>query len=363
MSIWKKSFFALILVGVSAPLAAQTSTEEATAEATVKATAAATASATAEAASARNVELEMREAEKQLEIAAQRIAELSAGALASAGDIQQWVTFANRPMIGITIDSSDDSSPVEGVAVAGISPGSAADEAGLRAGDVITAVNTESLSSENEMEANSKLLDFMQGVEEGDVLDVEFVRNGQASTVELMPKMASSTVFDFTFGGPGSAPPVAPTAPQVYSFKSFGTHRGHGFGDMEMIELNEDLGRYFGTDSGLLIVKAPEDNAFKLQDGDVIKSIDGREPKDILHAVRILGSYEEGETVNIEIMRDKKKQKVSVEIPANRHSFVPRPEPSVAPTPASAAEPAPVPTPAIMVVPKYPVVPHSEERT
>ena len=305
----------------------------------------------------------MREAETQLEIVAQRIAELSAGALANAGDMQQWVTSGNRPMIGITIGSSDGAGPVEGVAIAGISPGSAAGEAGLRAGDVVTAVNTESLSSDNDMEANRKLLDFMQGVEKGDVLDVEFLRNGQSSTVELTPKMASSTVFEFAFGGPGSSPPVGPSAPQVYSFKSFGTHRGHGFGDMEMIELNEDLGRYFGTDSGLLIVKAPEDNAFKLQDGDVLKSIDGREPKDILHAVRILGSYEEGETVNIEIMRDKKKQKVTVEIPANQHSFVPSPEPRLAPTPASAVEPAPVPAPAIIVVPKYPVVPHSEERT
>ena len=77
---------------------------------------------------------------------------------------------------------------------------------------------------------------------------------------------------------------------------------GHGFGEMDMVELNESLGRYFGTDSGLLVIKAPSDNAYQLQDGDVIKNIDGRTPSDLRHAARILSSYESGESVNIEII-------------------------------------------------------------
>ena len=274
MSVWKKCLIVLVLAGVSAPLAAQTVAEEERAE------------------SMRQVEVEMREAERRFEEAAQRVAELSASELARAGNYTQWVTQGDRPMIGITISSIDEEGPVEGVAVAGITPGGAADEAGLRAGDTITAVNSESLSSENEVEANKKLLDFMQGVEEGDVLDIEYLRNGKAASVELEPRLAASSLFEFSFGGPPSA--TSPAAPHVYAFRWAERHGGHGFGEMEMVELNEDLGRYFGTDSGLLIVKAPEDNAFKLRDGDVIKSIDGREPKDHLHAVRILGSYEVG---------------------------------------------------------------------
>jgi hypothetical protein len=67
------------------------------------------------------------------------------------------------------------------------------------------------------------------------------------------------------------------------------------------------------------------------QDGDVIKSIDGREPKDLHHAVRILSSYEGGETVNFEIMRDKRKQTITIEVPDDRRSFL-VPRPAVAPT-------------------------------
>jgi S1-C subfamily serine protease len=89
-----------------------------------------------------------------------------------------------------------------------------------------------------------------------------------------------------------------------------------------MVSLTKDLGRYFGTDKGLLIVRAPDDESLKLRDGDVIQRIDGREPTSVTHAMRILGSYQSGETLEIEIMRDKKRQTVSVEMPDNRQSYV-----------------------------------------
>ena len=49
----------------------------------------------------------------------------------------------------------------------------------------------------------------------------------------------------------------------------------------------------------------------------MIQSIDGREPTDVRHAMRILGSYESGETLKLGIMRDKKKRKIEIEVPAD----------------------------------------------
>ncbi|MDZ7643213.1 MAG: PDZ domain-containing protein [Woeseiaceae bacterium] len=95
---------------------------------------------------------------------------------------------------------------------------------------------------------------------------------------------------------------------------------GNGWGDLEMVGLTEDLGRYFGTDKGLLVVRAPDDEDLKLRDGDVIQSIDGREPNSVAHAVRILGSYQAGETMEIEIVRDQRRQTPSILIPDNRQS-------------------------------------------
>ena len=129
---------------------------------------------------------------------------------------------------------------------------------------------------------------------------------------------------------------------------------------MEMIELNKSLGRYFGTDSGLLVVKAPKDNTYQLQDGDVLKSIDGRTPENLRHAVRILSSYESGETVSLKILRDKKEKTITIEIPDNQRSqlgAVPTPSPALAIAPTAA------PSPAIVVVPNVRVVRKVEEST
>ena len=58
------------------------------------------------------------------------------------------------------------------------------------------------------------------------------------------------------------------------------------------------------------------------------------------HAVRILGSYQAGEELNIEIMRDKRKQTIDVVMPDNRSSWVGAP---VAPAPVVATEKIVVP--------------------
>jgi hypothetical protein len=142
-------------------------------------------------------------------------------------------------------------------------------------------------------------------------------------------------VFAF---GPGSGnvmmralpAPAAPGAPMFSIFLGDG-----GWGDMEMVSLTTDLGRYFGTDKGLLVVRAPSDDNLKLRDGDVIQRIDGREPTSVSHAMRILASYQGGETLEMEIMRDRKREKLSIEVPDNRRGFL-APAPAIAPTPATA---------------------------
>ncbi|MDX1515925.1 MAG: PDZ domain-containing protein, partial [Woeseiaceae bacterium] len=116
----------------------------------------------------------MREAEERLAEAARQVAELSSERLGSVGDVRRFAfDFSGRPRLGVSIGDGSANAPVEGVSVVGVTPGSAAADAGLRAGDVLTSVNGEGLSAENARAANEKLLDFMTGVEEGDKLDIE----------------------------------------------------------------------------------------------------------------------------------------------------------------------------------------------
>lgn len=295
----------------------------------------------------RAIEVQMREAEERLAEAARQIAELSSRQLPRIVDIERRIHLDGRAVLGITIGSDDGNGPVEGVTVRGVSPGGAAAEAGLRSGDVITAVNDESLTADSDEQANAKLVEFMSGVEEGDVLNVEYIRDGKQASIEVRPKEMSAMAFAFGPGNRNHSVGVAPHAPG-HDFRKFvWMSDGSGWGHMEMVPLTDRLGKYFGTDEGLLVVRAPEDKALKLEDGDVIQSIDGREPKSVSHAMRILGSYQSGEQLELQIMRDKKKQTLKIEMPDDRRSWAPAFAPRI--------------EPAVKIVPKVRVV--NEERT
>ena len=276
------------------------------------------------AAEAREAEMDrqLMEAEERLAEAARQIAEITGKRLPRMAEIERRFEFSDKPRLGVAIDGEPRQGPVEGVTVVGVTPGSAASDAGLRAGDVITAVNDESLSADSVDVANKRLLDFMVGVEAGDVLKIEYLRDGKVGSVEVEPRAIERRMFVWQGdGGSHFNAPNAPGAPELmkkFSMQFGFPWAGTGLGELELIELNEGLGRYFGTASGLLVVRAPESDAFELEEGDVIQSIDGREPKDVRHAMRILSSYQSGEKLKLGIMRDKKKRTLDIEIPADK---------------------------------------------
>lgn len=120
-----------------------------------------------QAAEAREIEIEekLAAAEARMAEAAREIAEITSERLPQIRQIEQRFVLYNKPRLGVTIDSDDKPGPVEGVVINGVTPGSAAADAGLRSGDVITAVNGEALQADSRKAANMRLLDFMSGVE------------------------------------------------------------------------------------------------------------------------------------------------------------------------------------------------------
>ncbi len=318
------------------------------------------------------VEIRMREAEASMVEAAQHVAELSSRRLPNVALVERIMRGGRGPVLGVTIGTDVNDSPVEGVSIRGVSPGGAADEAGLIADDIITSINDESLTADNDRDANEKLLDFMQGVEEGDELKIEYLRNGKMDTTEVVPRAVQGGVFAFEFNGDDFTMPGVPVAPHVGQFNNrfVWISGGSGLGDMEMVKLTERLGDYFGTDEGLLIVRAPKNEDLKLQDGDVIQSIDGREPTSVDHAMRILGSYQSGESLEIEIMRDKRKQKITIEVPDNRRSSLAPPAaapvlaaPNALAAPHAVTAPVPHAAPDVQIVPKVKIVAPPAERS
>ncbi len=300
----------------------------------------------------------LREAEARLEEAAARVAELSTRNLPEMMRVEErMMSMKGRPRIGITVAPSDEGEgPVEGVRIIGVTPGSAATDAGLRSGDIITAVNEESMSADSQMTANGRLLGLMKSVEEGDKLDVEYLRDGNAGKCTVEPRVIDDEMWVYRS-------PESGDFPGDITMESHGPDGGfnfvfggvRGWADLELVELNEGLGQYFGTSDGLLVVNAPDSGALELEDGDVIQSIDGREPQSVGHAIRILSSYQPGEKLELSIMRDRQSRTLEVEVPDGRTSYVLPPAPISPPgAPEPIAEPEPMPD--VLPLPPLPAV-------
>ncbi len=86
-------------------------------------------------------------------------------------------------------------------------------------------------------------------------------------------------------------------------------------GVMELTKLTPQLGRYFGTDRGVLVVRAPAHGVLQLQDGDVILSIGGRTPNSSSQAIRILTSYDPGQKIELSILREHHRINITATMP------------------------------------------------
>ena len=265
-----------------------------------------------------DIEAQLADARARLEAAAREVAELS-GQL--TGPIMQDYMVAgvagvhSRAMLGINLGDERDANK-EGVRVQSVTPGGPASDAGLRAGDVIVGIDGKNLRNKDKSAA--ALVEHMRTVRIGDKVKVDFVRDGKTNSAEItteafgagpfMMGTPADRVFMMRTPGPfGAVPPMPPT-PFTMAFPAANVL------DMELVAMTPKLGKYFGTDKGVLVVRAPGDSELKLEDGDVILDIDGRTPQNGAHALRILGSYQPGEKVAINVLRDRKPVKLAVTV-------------------------------------------------
>lgn len=245
----------------------------------------------------------------------------------------------NRGRIGVIVDTRANAAGDKvGARIEGITPGGPAEKAGLKVGDVITRFNGTALAGTTAEDGEDsgpgmKLIELARELDPGDTVQVDYRRGNDArkATIvaedlgmsrlmgempgqlerlnELMPKMrvGPGNDFEFAFGRP--------------------------WGGIELVKLNPDLGDYFGTREGVLVVSAPEDSSLALKGGDVITAIGGRKPTSPTQAMRILRSYDAGETVTLDVLRKQKRVTVSWKVPENEDRYFrktpwPREEPS-----------------------------------
>ncbi|HYK25002.1 MAG TPA: PDZ domain-containing protein [Steroidobacteraceae bacterium] len=260
-------------------------------------------------------------AQAQLESAAREVAELSAergGAFVRQysriyGGVAPFEDGRGRAIIGVQVENASGGA---GARVVDVSPGGPAAEAGIRPDDVITSVNGSEVKGDD---AARQVARMLRDLKPESKVRVEVSRNGKAQQFTLTARRGPG----FMFFGPGPGAPAmpaapAPPAPPALAFgpgsMSFFLTRG-ALADMELATLSPRLGNYFGTDKGVLVVRAPAEGALKLQDGDVILSIDGREPTSGQHATRILTSYQPGEKIELRVIRERKHLDIATTMP------------------------------------------------
>ena len=236
----------------------------------------------------------------------------------------------NRGRIGVIVDMKPDPAGDKlGARIEGITPGGPAEKAGLKAGDVITRFNGTALggtqAEEDEQSGpGMKLIELAHQLEPGDTAHIEYRRGNDGRKASLVAEdLGMGGMLDMP--GMGRMEEMMPRM-HVGPGNEFEWSFGSPWGGIELVKLNPDLGDYFGTREGVLVVSAPEDSTLALKGGDVITSIGGRKPTSPMQAMRILRSYDSGETVALEVLRKKQRVNVTWKVPEEQRRFfgVPR---------------------------------------
>ncbi|HET9446668.1 MAG TPA: PDZ domain-containing protein [Steroidobacteraceae bacterium] len=254
------------------------------------------------------LERKLAEARKRLDEAAREVANLS---MSMSDDmvphIRKFVMNAPRAVLGINLGTKDEAQG-GGVEVVSVSPGGAAERAGLKAGDVLTEINGKALKSQGDESAREQLLEAMRKVNPGDSVALSYRRDNKVVKANLVAQPLKDRFFTRAL--------PAPEMGAIPRMPNFVFMRGEGvFGSAELVPMTPKLGQYFGTETGLLVVRAPDDSRLKLEDGDVIVDIDGRTPASPSHALRILSSYQAGEKLKLTILRTKKRMTFDITVP------------------------------------------------
>jgi membrane-associated protease RseP (regulator of RpoE activity) len=255
------------------------------------------------------------------------------------------VLVTRRARLGIFFSARPLETDSIGAVIERVTPNSPAARAGLRSGDIITRFNGKPLTGGEAQVGRGQsapglaLTLMAASLNPGDTVAVEYRRGAQTRNVSIV---ASDEPYVMTWDNPGGesgfwfSDSVAagrgfyqgfgPMRVEADSFKvriDSGRVRermrmpapmmitlGTPLENLELAPLNRDLGRYFGTAEGILVINVPEESKLGLKAGDVVFSVDGRVPAGPAHLLRILRSYEYREPIRFEIMRMKKREVV-----------------------------------------------------
>ncbi len=311
---------------------------------------------------------------------ASRMAALSAkaGDEANASALR-YLADSRRGMFGMAVSPDGDALQVNAV-----TPGGPAERAGLATGDAITAIDGKPLSRN----ATSALADLPPGKP----VRLDVTRDGRTRHVEVTPERFQANDWqDIARAAVRAADEATATvrSPEFQrqvqqsiddAMKSASAalananiarestmaareaaikagKQGHAWiinmspwWGLNLAPLNPDLGRYFGTDKGALVLSRNDEQFPELHPGDVLIEVDGKsvsQPEDVQRALR---TGKTDQHVPVILRRHGKTLTLAMKVPA-KWNLVPPPPPApppppVPPNPPKSAAPLPPPPPA-----------------
>ncbi|MEJ2534363.1 MAG: PDZ domain-containing protein, partial [Gammaproteobacteria bacterium] len=329
------------------------------------------------------VQRELQKAHDNLRRASREVARVHAEVNRAAAPLAaREFQVRDRAVIGVILGADGGTS----VEVLGVSPDGPAERAGVAPGDRIVAVMGKPLAG-SDAPAQQVLMEALAGIESGDEVTLTLERDGELRDVAVRAEKREPFTWH-SYARLPSVPgagereiiverielpqidrealeremsrlheelertrvliqrdgeAVAPGVEQewVFEFEEFsdlgdavlsGTNIWIGMPltrGLRMTELGARLGDYFGTDRGVLVLEAADDNALGLQPGDVVQRVDGREVRTPADLMRALRDLEAGAEVELSIRRQQQDESVTVVVPEHRLglNFLPGPAP------------------------------------
>lgn len=290
-----------------------------------------------------------------------------------------------RALLGVLLRGDDQ----PGVRITGVTPGWPADRAGLRAGDRLISVDgIEVLGNSGELRLRNAR-ELLRKLQPDTTTKIGYRRGSRDSVVALQPDsrpraLALSTAdgrvewldrdaiaqrldaardgLQAASGALDSVPGIAADVRrEIQRIGREGACRGgdctpgallsalrwHG---LNLASVDPRLGRYFGTDHGVLVLSSGELEG--LEPGDVIQRVDSQPVRTPREVMALMRDRDAGSKVRIDYLRDRRQAQAQVAVPQIPALPSPPPPPPAPPRPPAAATASAPPAPPAPPQPK-----------
>jgi serine protease Do len=226
----------------------------------------------------------------------------------------QTKTRSSKPWLGVSLQDVNQSIAKKnklkeelGAYVSDVTQKSPADSAGIEEGDVIVEF------SGRQIDDSEDLVSAVGKSKVGEKVKIVVVRKGEKKTLQAtLAKLPRSRSFAF------SVPPMR------NMIRIFSSHNSQG---MQLMELNEQLGEYFGAPNGtgVLVEKVEKESSAEkagIKAGDVLVKVGSRMIDEIKDVTKAFSKLDEGDKVDIVVLRKGTQKTMSMEMDeSNESSF------------------------------------------